>query len=335
MKNLKNKLIMGAFIASLIISPTIGCFKKPNSPERKSERTHLTSKSKKNLENISYISPSTIIDFYTLTPWKFRGELFPKRFNKTPSTVGLKFKNYSIKSAQDDIKIDSWFIPGEIKDKAVVICHSNDGAKADMLKYTKFLNNEGYPIFMFDFRGQGNSEGKYVTYGAKEQYDLEAAINHLKKEKGIEKIAVYGQRMGAATALIEASKEKNINLIISDSVWKDVPNITSNYAKRLGYDIPNSLASPITFGIHLLSFFKTGANYSELNIGKRLNKINNIPILFIHNKKDPLYPFENSVQLHKQYNGPKDILLENYNRKLLNPSHTLKKKVTRFLKKHF
>jgi pimeloyl-ACP methyl ester carboxylesterase len=157
------------------------------------------------------ITPAkSLIDYYTLNPWRFRGEQRPTRFDITPKSLRMNFDHYKIASKKDNTALDSWYIDGTRNPKkAIILCHANSESKSDLLEYANFLHNNGYNLFMFDFRGQGKSGGLYVTYGCHEQEDLRAAIEHLKKERGIEKIAVYGQRMGAATALIEQSNNQN------------------------------------------------------------------------------------------------------------------------------
>ena len=63
----------------------------------------------------------------------------------------------------------------------VIYCHSHSGNRLEGLNLVDlFCPNFG--VCLFDFTGCGNSEGKYVTLGIKEQDDLISVIDHLKQK---------------------------------------------------------------------------------------------------------------------------------------------------------
>jgi len=58
--------------------------------------------------------------------------------------------------ASDGLKLAGVFIQGENK-ATIILLHGYGRSKEQLLPQAKFLNKAGYNIFMFDFRGSGES----------------------------------------------------------------------------------------------------------------------------------------------------------------------------------
>ena len=63
----------------------------------------------------------------------------------------------------------------------------------------------GVNYCIFDFAGYGNSEGKSVSLGCREIWDIETVINHLNKNFNQQKVILWGRSMGAVAALLYLS----------------------------------------------------------------------------------------------------------------------------------
>lgn len=59
-------------------------------------------------------------------------------------------------------------------------------------------------------QGSGQSDGKYVTLGWREQDDLALAIQHLRALGTVSTIGLWGRSMGAVTALLYSQKDPSI-----------------------------------------------------------------------------------------------------------------------------
>ena len=281
-----------------------------------------------------------MVDYYTLTPWRFQGIKPPAHFKDTPKNEGLAHEEVTFQSYLPHdgkpVNLRGWYINGSMpNDNVVVLCHANHGSKSDLIKYAKFLHNHGHNVFMFDFRGQGESDGLYVTYGVHEKEDLRAAIDYLKAKQGAKKIAVYGQRLGAATAFMEDAAHHNIDVIVADSSWAEVTNVAAGYARRLNYDIPTALIPSLVEILHALSNARTGADYTQLDIRQHASRLDRTPVLLIHDTNDPLYPHQNSVVLYGALGEPKELLSVDRVRNLLVPTRVVQERVLAFLGQHF
>ena len=59
-------------------------------------------------------------------------------------------------------------------------------------------------------QGSGQSDGKYVTLGWREQDDLAVAIQYLRDTNKVSTIGLWGRSMGAVTALLYSQTDPSI-----------------------------------------------------------------------------------------------------------------------------
>ena len=69
---------------------------------------------------------------------------------------------------------------------------------------------------MCTVQGSGQSDGKYVTLGYREQDDLALAIRHLRDTGTVSTIGLWGRSMGAVTALLYSQNDPSIAGIVSN-----------------------------------------------------------------------------------------------------------------------
>ena len=60
---------------------------------------------------------------------------------------------------------------------------------------------KGFNYCCFDFSGAGLSQGKYVSLGYHEKYDIQAVLEHITSKFNIKKFILWGRSMGAAAAI--------------------------------------------------------------------------------------------------------------------------------------
>jgi dipeptidyl aminopeptidase/acylaminoacyl peptidase len=172
--------------------------------------------------------------------------------------------------------------------------------KGDCLPQARFLNNAGYNILLFDFRGHGNSGGKYSSLGYYEIKDLLAGVSFL-KESGENRIGVMGFSMGGTVALLAASLTPDISAVISEGAYLSFHSAVYSFAK-CHYHAPKYPFLPPaiwTAGIRL------GFNPKELNLKDCLHKISPTPILIIHSKDDREIPVSEGMEIFNAAGEPK------------------------------
>lgn len=88
-----------------------------------------------------------------------------------------------------------------------------------MLPYLAFLHRAGYHCLSFDFRAHGWSGGNRATFGSREPLDLAAALDWTQARADLAglPVALLGESMGAAVALLVAAQDTRVRAVVADS----------------------------------------------------------------------------------------------------------------------
>ncbi|MDP6420118.1 MAG: hypothetical protein QF672_02165 [SAR202 cluster bacterium] len=102
---------------------------------------------------------------------------------------------------------------------AVLVCHSHPtlgGSMSDpvVMAICQAADGAGMATLRFNFRGVGESEGKF-TNGEEEGHDVKAALDTLRKWPGIDgdRVAIAGYSLGAAIILDDLKRLKRAQAI--------------------------------------------------------------------------------------------------------------------------
>ncbi|GAU14757.1 hypothetical protein TSUD_204060 [Trifolium subterraneum] len=91
------------------------------------------------------------------------------------------------------------------------------GCRADANEAAVILLPSNITVFTLDFSGSGLSDGDYVSLGWHEKDDLKIVVSHLRSNKQISRIGLWGRSMGAVTRyfynfyMYHTKNRKNIN----------------------------------------------------------------------------------------------------------------------------
>ena len=153
--------------------------------------------------------------------------------------------------ARDGTEIRGWWIAppdsSRRRDLAVVVlAHGHDDrAKARMLRYAGFLHRAGYILCLFDFRSYGESQGTISTAGYLEQQDLSAAVDLARARAIGAPIILYGESMGAATALLVAAQDPAIVCVVNDSSFPSLETVLGRQFEST-FGLPRYPFAPLT-----------------------------------------------------------------------------------------
>ncbi|MFC1954130.1 alpha/beta hydrolase [Chloroflexota bacterium] len=210
---------------------------------------------------------------------------YPERTLTTdPDNIGLPFENVSFETT-DGLKLSGWFIPCEGARGVILFCHGNAGNISHRLDSIQIFHRLGLDVFIFDYRGYGQSEGKPSESGT--YRDVEAAWQYLVEERQVSpgKIVVFGRSIGGAVAAWQARSHMPGALILESSLTS-VPDIA---AKLYPY-LP----------VKLMSRFKYDT--------ERYLKGINCPVLIVHSPNDEMMPFRYGQRLFETAKKPKEFL---------------------------
>jgi fermentation-respiration switch protein FrsA (DUF1100 family) len=223
-----------------------------------------------------------------------------------PADLGLEYEDITFPSREDHMILHGWFLPSPESEQVIIMLHGAESNRTDpdinAMGIAVKLVASGYNVLMFDFRGHGESEGERLSAGYHEIKDLWGAVDFV-QERGFEKIGVLGFSMGAATALMGAAEEPDIDCVIADSSFADMGGIMEReFTNRTRF--PGYFITPVLFMIKIMY----GVDFTEVKPVEYVPKIAPRPILFIHGEKDDFVPLEHARRLYEASQNPADAL---------------------------
>lgn len=78
--------------------------------------------------------------------------------------------------------------------------HCFSGNRLEGVTLLEFIE-PGCSLLVYDIRGAGNNESKYVTLGLRESFDLDRILSHLMKAETYSQYVLWGRSMGAVTII--------------------------------------------------------------------------------------------------------------------------------------
>ena len=209
-----------------------------------------------------------------------------------PYAVDLVHQNVTFR-ADDGTQLHGWWIPASYPVANLVIFHGNAGNISYNLKLLPFFHARRYNVFLFDYRGYGQSEGTPTESGL--YLDAKAAIDVALKMNKFARprlpLLLYGHSLGVPVCL-HAALESPVPpvALILDSGFHSATNMAHLLFPRL----------PLA---HLLTAHFPAGDYAS--------RLPDIPKLFLHSPADTTVPFASGRLLAEAAAPPKQFALLN------------------------
>ncbi len=210
----------------------------------------------------------------------------------TPERLGLAFERVSFQSL-DGTRLSAWFIPAAgVKSakqaKATVIhFHGNAQNMSAHWEFVSWLPAQGYIVFVFDYRGYGESAGKPDIKGVYE--DSIAAMDHVRGRADVDagRLLVLGQSLGGnnAIAVVGAGNRAGVRAVAIEATFFSYSMIANDKVSGTGM---------------LLSDTYAAQNY--------IAAIAPLPLLLIHGTADRVIPYHHSQKLLQAARAPKALI---------------------------
>ncbi|MBR5472737.1 MAG: alpha/beta hydrolase [Clostridia bacterium] len=219
-------------------------------------------------------------------------------------------------------------------DTTILLFHGyrSDG-RFDFACAVKYYIKMGLNVLVVDQRANGESEGKLITFGIKERRDVVSWSNFINKTYLPRNMFLSGVSMGATTVMMASNLDlpQNVKGIIADCGFTSAPDIIKKVAKQ-SFKIN---ATPVLPILDIMCKFFGKFSLYETTTQKALSQ-SEIPIFFIHGKKDGFVPCEMTELSHKAAKAEKYIyLVENADHGIsfLVDSDNIQRKIAEFIKK--
>ena len=172
-----------------------------------------------------------------------------------------------------------------------------------MFLYTRKL---GFNVFLADQRAHGKSQGKTITFGVKERYDVLSWVNYFTERFGEkQKIYLSGLSMGGATVLMASNVglPKNVMGILADCPYSSPKAILCAVIKQMGFPVK------LTYTLAKLSAKWFGKFDMEESSAIEAVRDSEIPTLILHGNADNFVPCSMSMECQRAGEGHVQLVL--------------------------
>ena len=185
--------------------------------------------------------------------------------------------------------------------RGTVVClHPLLASKTYFLNLGRLLAREGWDVVLMDLRAHGRSGGKYVTWGAKEKYDVKLAVDQLLAEGVIsERIYVCGSSLGGTVAIQYAAIDPRCRGVLALA-----PPAS---ALRIGRRFLPLLSRPAYEAAWKRAGEIAGFDPAEASAVAAAEKLT-CPLRVVHGWLDFLVPYQHSRDIVQAAAGPKKLI---------------------------
>lgn len=209
-------------------------------------------------------------------------------------------------NTSDGLTLQGWYIPSA-NGAAVVFVHGHGNNRTGQAPDAKALVDQGFGALLFDLRNHGESAGTVTTLGYYEARDVDAAVDFVKTQPGVDpdRVGVLGQSLGGSAVILSAAHNAGIKAVVAESTFTSVEdNITTGVEKLAG--LPSFPFAPL---IVFWDEQETGLRMVQIRPIDEIPAIGPRPLLLVHGELDDLIPVENARQLYAAAREPKELYL--------------------------
>ena len=212
-------------------------------------------------------------------------------------------------TSRDGLRLHAYYLPADNARRIVLLAHGYRGSGfGDFANIARFLHENGCDLLFVDQRCCGKSEGRYITYGAKEQWDIFTWTTMLAaKNRRDLPIYLYGMSMGAAAVMMASGHAlpKNVKGLICDcgfsSMKQQLRDIAGGWFHIHFIEL---LLLRADLFCRILAHFKM----KDADTSRALS-YNEIPVLFFHGSHDMFVEPSNSVRNRRRCAAPSDLVI--------------------------
>lgn len=203
---------------------------------------------------------------------------------QTPEDWGFEYEDVSFKT-DDDVQLHGWFIPNNESEQALLFFHGNAGNISHRRDSIEIFHRLGLNVFIFDYRGYGQSTGKPSEQGLFR--DATAAWRFLTEEKNVqpENIIIFGRSLGGSVAARLAADVQARGLMLES---------TLSSAKEFARSVFKILSRLVVIRY-------------DFNTSKYIKQVN-YPVLVLHSPEDEIMPFHLGRKVYASANQPKQFV---------------------------
>lgn len=198
-------------------------------------------------------------------------------------------KELQIEDPEDSSRIPALYIKKAGNKNVVCMVHGMGGTKETLAPLMEGFLQKGFDVIAYDQRNSGENQKEYNTFGALESRDASAVLNYIAPAYKGGKLALWGESMGALTAVLAAGEDDSlIDCLILDSPVSDGRVMIENEMASIA-ESENIPIDYLSATGSLYSKFKIGVSFKDMDGVRAMKKISK-PVLITNSKDDKLTP---------------------------------------------
>ena len=232
-----------------------------------------------------------------LALWWLRRELTPARlshpdgrdsFLPPPQNLRIPTQNQRYIFAQWLPQAPSKQILG-----TAILMHGWGGNGSQLMPAARQLHEQGWSVLLPDARCHGLSDRDTFSSLPRFAEDLDAALNWLLEHEDASKhrLVVLGHSVGAAAAILCASRRKDVSAVVSVSAFAHPEQVMRRWLAE--YHIP---FWPVGWLMNRYIEHVIGHRFDDIAPVNRIGMIAS-PILLVHGSRDDIVPLDCAVRL--------------------------------------
>ena len=201
----------------------------------------------------------------------------------TPADARMDYEDVSIETT-DGVTLRGWFIAGR-SPRVLLFFHGNAGNISHRLDSIRQFRNLELSVFIIDYRGYGESDGRTTESGI--YRDADAAWRYLIETRGVRPndVVIFGRSLGGSVAARLAAQQNPLALIVESS-FTSVPDI----AQELYPWLP----------VRWLSRLSHATRDYVRDVS--------CPVLVVHSRDDEIIPFHHGQAIYAAAAEPRTLL---------------------------
>lgn len=217
--------------------------------------------------------------------FEWRNLYAPSRvLDATPRDVGLEYEDVEF-VAEDNVRLHGWWIPHPQARGTIIYCHGNGLNIANRVGLCRDLHTLGVNVFIFDYRGYGQSKGfpseKGTYRDARAAYEV---VRARYDDADRPPVIVYGASLGSAIAA-QLAHDKPVIGAVFEAGFTSVVDV----GERLFPWLPVRWVA--------VNRYDAASRVATLAI----------PKLFAHSREDQLIPYDIGRALYDAAAPPKEF----------------------------
>lgn len=220
----------------------------------------------------------------------------PKKIRRGPEALGYDCQEVTVDSS--GVPLAAWLLePEEDHGRtAVMIVHGWGSSHVRMTRLAVPLLEAGHPVFLFDIRHHGRSDGAPFVTARHFRDDILAASRVFKEMVGDRPLVLVGHSMGGSTGILATAVGAPVDGLVTIAAPADLWQVWARHFELRKL--------PGRFIVSVLRPFwgrRVGVPYRELEPAKKVREID-LPLLILHGSEDISVP-EDQAQLLAEASG--------------------------------